>query len=539
MNLIKPIITSLPFVEHNFFTGPPVEEQYYFEKAQCISDCYYGTITDRNHLPPFIVKVPLTTSLFTNNALYTICPDGTNAQVLTPKVQATVKAVIYPSEVATYAAIPPANGDLYYIRGNDFISKWNTGSGMFEEDLPFTTGMLITDQAGGFTWIKKDSIIIRTNKGIQFCTIGGENYAIYSGYEFNQTINCGLRHVVYGGPNLVKRSQLVDVREFDVNSNEYNKLYFTNTVNLGNIPYSGVFFEQRFYFEKKTLLGEPDTSINTEKEEDGLGNEKIVFQKRTKTYQLDTEPVPEYISDFLEFAQMHDIKRITTPFASQAKDIDTLEVKNTWLSSACYGTVNLKLILEEDIIKTSCPQIIDKAPCIEVSFDVKDFKNKDQQAAVEALPPAIGDSYMILNTGAITGNQWENHVHAIATWSLTGWKYTEALEDMRIVKNGGDDYFFNGTAWVLLPTISCSAGVSGIDIIGQIPNGVTAMIHQRVNGTTPWFLFAVKTKSELATGVTFTGTPLVNYDFRILALSNNCDYGYSTVVSCVMPNVGS
>ena len=64
MSKITPIITALPFYKlpTTYTATGAAPLPFYFQKKQCITDCTYGTITDRKHLPSFIVQIPIETN---------------------------------------------------------------------------------------------------------------------------------------------------------------------------------------------------------------------------------------------------------------------------------------------------------------------------------------------------------------------------------------------------------------------------------------------------------------------------------------------
>jgi len=80
---IKPLITSLPFYrvkQDGYFSGTTGQEPFYFQKKQCERDCFFGTITDKNSLPPFIIRFPKLDGLdYSSEFTFgTFCEDSLN-----------------------------------------------------------------------------------------------------------------------------------------------------------------------------------------------------------------------------------------------------------------------------------------------------------------------------------------------------------------------------------------------------------------------------------------------------------------------------
>ena len=100
MTLIKPTITTLPFSEYDYdnFQMP----DFYYNKVQCRNDCFFGTITDRKHLPPFIVKADSSLGINTTLILSTICSDDSDRQNLTPKVLFDIEKIVSQSRSIPY-----------------------------------------------------------------------------------------------------------------------------------------------------------------------------------------------------------------------------------------------------------------------------------------------------------------------------------------------------------------------------------------------------------------------------------------------------
>ena len=502
-------------------------------------------------MPPFIVRVDPAIDFFTNNSIIVHCADFTGIQNLTPKINDTLIQVYPKDQQATVEAFPPVLNDKYYFLGDDYVSVWDGAA--FQNGVAVNNGDLITDSSDGFIKIRYNDKMIKTNDGLQFFTIGDYNYAVYSGFEFNQTINCGLRQVSITGGSHRFTSELVDVRDFDPDSNEYHKLTIQNENDLGLVLYGSVYFKQWFYFEKGTLVGEPEIEIIEEGEDDGLGNEIINFSRMIKNQKLETELVPEYINDFLTFAKLHDDILFRFPFGEDIT-VENYDIQTVWMEAQCFATNELQLGLELDIIKTPCGQEVGKTKCVDVVYKVDKVVGQSDQASVFASNPAIGYSVLILDDTSgdncatmnpTYGTCFYENLNTIATYSNTGFKYELPsdvygsdelfLEDLET----GDIYFWDGTEWTIFPLIECVTG-NPIVITCKIPTGAVGKLYFRETGDINWTSGNYYSKDDLETGVNFTNAnDDRDYDFRILVVSNSCDYGFSNIETCYLDAAGS
>lgn len=589
MSKITPIITALPFYKlpTTYTATGAAPLPFYFQKKQCITDCTYGTITDRKHLPSFIVQIPIETNPLllvkhsTNMDFEIMCADGTNITTIIPVYRFTVKAFVSSAaELALIAAqpTPPTIGDTYYydtgLAGSDVeLMVWDgaTFNGTGQLVPLYNDLMEVTDEGFVYAWTPdpdstdpnaaRRGTWEKTLNGFQLCDIGDFTYLIYNGFEV-EDLPCGIQQLRIEFPDMpivtntgIFISELVDIRDFNSVNNEYHKLTIDNSCALGNIPYEDVRFSQIYYFAKDGLVGIPEYNIDETQEEDGLGNKKKIFSRTEKLFTLDTQWIPEYIVDFLQFATVHSDIRITFPFdfSSQLNltsqyqgerciDNDTMTAESNWMEVGCYSQVLLKFALEDSIIKTACCQQLDKQGCIESSYDIQIIECYDQQEIIEAIPPSVGDCFLIkpLSECPACGgpcNDWYDHPDEIACWTVEGeWEYTEPIENTIITDlSTGNEWFWSAASgWKIMNSAeSVSATSSTITINGYILTTIlSGYLYYRVSGQVTWTNFGVFTSAELAAGITITGLICEeNYEIQILGLSNNCDYGLGEILA--------
>lgn len=599
MSKITPVITSLPMykVPLTYVGGTTPETPFYFQKKQCERDCFFGTITDTKHLPSFIVRVPfnenpnLQLHLSSDIDFELVCADGTNVTSIIPEYRWTAKSIVTSStelfDISTQIGVfAPQVGDTYYF--DDGVAPvefyvWN-GAGWnqsgqinpIEGDLMNLTDtgfvvMWFPDEDSTETNPARQGEWKKTVNGFQLCDIGEFTYLIYNGFSVTDgaglPLPCGLQQVRISFPdfpdiegNGMYLSELVDVKDFNPVDNVYHKLTFTNGCNLGNIPFENILFKQRYYFNEDTLVGEPEYETEEEKEEDGLGNEKKIFSRTSKLFQLDTLSVPEYIVDFFTFATQCDEITITFPMeytnrlttlspykGERCIDNDSMSADADWIASGCYAQVNLKFALVDDIIETACCQQLDKEGCLTSSFDVQGVECYDQQELIESVPPSVGDCFLIRSLDVefcpvcdVDCNEWHDHPEEIACYQQDGsWTYTQPFENMIVtdVNDNGTQWFWTSlSGWKVFSSVECGLfkTTSSITVHGFVPSTVvTGYLYYRRKTTQVWILAGIYQHIQLAGGILVSGLPQCGvYEFKILGLSNNCDYGEGDIYPC-------
>jgi len=590
MSKITPIITALPFYAvPNNWLGPnsTIQDPFYFQKSQCLRDCFYGTITDREHLPSFIIRVEKDTVNYSTAMDWRYqCADLSDSQPIDPvfrwEVIAFVDNLI---DLATIAATPPTIGDKYYVDlgfGDVEIYTWMGGvwnqSGQLvplENDL-----MNVTGEGFVYAWVPQDTGIAnparngyweKTLNGMQLCDIGDYTYVIYNGFkvESNGTeLNCGLKQVRIAFPTVYDTfdapfwlSELIDIRDFNPINNEYHKLTIGNTCNLGNIPYTDVRFSQIYYFDETTLVGEPEYSVSDTKEEDGLDDEKLLFSRLSKLFLLDTLEVPEYIVDFFMFGTQHDTVGITFPYefsnlvtntnsesqynGNREIDNDSFTAESDWMETGCYSQVRLRFSLVDDIVKTACCQQLDKIPCVDCSTEVLRRVCYNDQDIIESEPPSIGDKFLIKDLGdtdcatcddpaaCLAAYEWYGHPQEIATWNGTGWDYTEPTTDLCVTIFNGDIgvnenwFYIDGVGWRIVSSNEAVIGQYDLLVTGYIYANTSGYLYYRRDIDFQWILWGIFDKAQLQAGVLINPplAPCTKYKVKILSISNNCDYG--------------
>jgi len=589
MSKILPIYTALPFfrVDGTYSLTSP-NKPFYFQKDQCVRDCNYGTITDRQSLPSFIIRVPKTPIQYsidftTDIKMEVLCADGSNVEILTPNYHWEVKAFATSAEVTgPIQAQVPVLGDKYYVDdgfGDVEIWQWSGAVWLQSGQVVPIDGYLMNVEDEGFVYqfvykdngnnnVARNGFWKKTLNGFQVCDIGDETLLIYNGFKvksdlpFNE-MSCGYRQVRISFLDQVDSvftpiylSELIDVRDFNPANNTLHRLNITNTCALGNIPYEDINLKHLYYFDENAgegLVGEPEYAVRDTKEEDGLGNELLLFSRINKFFQLDTLSVPEYIVDFLMFATQHDIVSITFPLEKSNNltlnsqyqgereiDNDNFTATNDWIDTGCYATVNLKFSLVDDVIKTGCCQQLDKDACIECGDIVIEAACPDQKDLIESAPPSIGDKILILPMSSpgcvvcdIDCNEWYDNPNALATWNGVGWDYeTPVLDRCVTIFNSGfgvtEQWFYHEIyGWQIVGAMfSFIPNQYQIDFKGAIYQGVSGYVYYRKLGEFTWNLWSIETALSLSAGISVTGlAPCTTYQFQILLLSNNCDYG--------------
>jgi hypothetical protein len=591
MSKIVPIITALPFYAlPNNWLGPnsTIQDPFYFQKEQCLRDCHFGTITDREHLPSFIIRVDKDTINYSSIISWNYqCADGLSMNPIVPAYRWEVIGFATQAELlGPITAAGPAINDAYYVDlGTPFdieIFVWNgsafLGSGQvtpLENDL-----MNVTGEGLVYAWVPKDNgdnnparngFWEKTNNGMQLCDIGDYTYVIYNGFKVESNgspMDCGLKQIRFSFPNIYNAidspfwlSELVDIRDFNPINNEYHKLTIGNSCNLGNIPYTDIRYNQIYYFDETTLVGEPTYKTEDAREEDGLGDETLIFSRLSKVHTLDTLDTPEYIVDFLMFATQHDTIGITFPYefsnmvsnqnsaniysGNRELDSDSFTVSSDWIETGCFSQVTLVFSLIDDIVKTACCQELDKIACVECDESIILVACYNEQLQIESGPPSIGDKILIKPVGDPDCDvcddppacelvySWYGHPNEIATWTISGWSYEVPYQDRCIkvlINDQGDTvnkFYVDGFGWVIVGSNTAVIGQYDINITGHIFENTSGYLYYRRSVDYQWILWGIFYKSTLAAGVLINPplAPCTEYDVKILSISNNCDYG--------------
>lgn len=573
-NLITPINTTLPFyrVVENYDPLNPTIKPFYFQKQQCQNDCFFGTITDHNQLPSYIIEIPRNYGVnhLTEFEVKTMCADGTTQNLVEIKdIHEDFKALDVISE-ATMDILDQANspsiGDKYFVFLE--VGKYQVITWIVSNEWEILPDLFIPKKGDFiflsvidfyYIWIENDdsSKFVLTNKMYQIYDVGDKTYFIYNGMPVEE-LACGFIQLIvnFDLPNINESkkfiSELIKVEQFDILNNEYHKLEVANSCNLGNIPYSETCFSQIYYFDKRVVVGVPKPNIEDSKEEDGLGNSIIVFSRISKTFTIDTYYVPEYISDFITFATQNDLVYIYYPNFEQEDvilnnpykgirkiDSNSMEVKTTWENSGCYAQVQLLITLVDSTIKTSCCQQLNEQGCLVCDRNILGLKLINEQSEVENSNLEVGDSYIINQNGTPNADpqDWNNYPFNIAVWNGSGWDFEAPILNDTCVSIGDVDYIFSGNGkWGQVSSVNATLTFSDVSTTEYV---IEAFVHKTYFGhlyrkhqqTNVWIFMGQFTPEEFNFGVDVIFPTIPGgVNFQIRMLNNNCDYSNGLIL---------
>lgn len=530
MALIEPIRTTLPFYAS--------KDERYYERAQCTMECFYGTITDKTHLPPFIIQRP--ESLTLNFSIKTRCLDESDEQTLTPVTTLEFISFALAADIPTISAQPGNNiGDKYLI--TDTLTQLPTGEWQIVQrqwDGALLQPSFVILQDAGFykesstgiywIWDNSNGQFVKTYNGLQICTIDGVDYIAYNGFAFNETINCGRKYVIVSDSVSEYYSDVVDVRDFDPANNDLFKIRLEQDCDLGNIPYSSlVGFNQYLWLSNETLIGEPEFSYEEEVEEDGHGREEVIFQKIGTLHVFDSGEQPEYILSWLQFAPLHERVFIKDKILAE-KEVDNYTVTNQWLQTGCYGNMTVKFRYEDDLISNSCCDTIQKDACLGATHTCDSYQDKGARFSLE-IPDNVGKCFIINDVGA-DPEEWDGHEGEIATWNGTSWDYEVPTDYLIVdVENPGTlplQMYYNGSWGDIVRLDTCvNSGPTGATITGVAPQNTLIQVYWRVNGTFTWTKGDLITQANLLAGYLHNLTNCSQYNIKIESYTPNCNYG--------------
>lgn len=534
--LKRAIRTTLPFYSDT--------NNQYFRKVQCDRECIYGTITDKFHLPPFII---VRETRVDNIDITIQCLDDTLPITVNPFLAFNCIRFVNSDEKAIIEGFTLTVGDTYYIDTVGIIvngwetnqgktAKWNGATWIYSEIITLAQiGDFIKESQLNIVYVWNGIQWIETVNGLQVVTIEGFDYICYNGFALSTELPCGYRYLIVEDSVESFYSEVLDIRDFDYDNNEYHKLIITSSCNLANIPYKlFVEFVQYFYFEKDALVGTPEYQTEEQTEKDGFGNELVTFQRQVKLQLLETLLIPEYIVDWLNFVMMHDTKKIKLPNTTVENNIDNYEIDTSWESIGCYANSVIKFSDEENLINSGCCTGVDltcKLPLMTI-IDVVDVGNR---FAIESAVPTIGDSYIIQgNVTLIPSDIWLTNEKKIAKWNGIDWDYIvpNELEYYFVIGQNKNMVYISNFApyivdlWVYYPYLIINyLSPTIVSLIAYILPGSFGRLFVRNTDTGIITNLGDHSISELSFGVSFNLIPCEHFEFWCIPKTgNNCVY---------------
>jgi len=184
----------------------------------------------------------------------------------------------------------------------------------------------------------------------------------YCGNSLPIQIPCGKYYMVitYDTSEIVY-SELITVKDFIPSQSPFTIIEWTNSCDISDIiyqPINGCQFTNRMYIESE--LSKIEYPFKEEGEEDGNYKLNLTFQKWEKISHLIVAKCPEFIVDALTGIRLHDTISITKSLRKNqyevlpSFEIESVEYENTSVFVDCATNVDLKLLLKDKVVDSTC-----------------------------------------------------------------------------------------------------------------------------------------------------------------------------------------
>jgi hypothetical protein len=203
----------------------------------------------------------------------------------------------------------------------------------------------------------------------------------YCGNVLPIQIPCGKYYIIMSwGETGICYSELITVKDFIPSRSPFTMIEWRNSCDLGDIIYQtigGCQYTNRMYIDSE--LSKTEYPFKEEGEEDGNYKLNITFQKWEKTSNLIFPKCPEFIVDALTGIRLHDIVSITKSIRKNQQEVlpsfevEKVEYENTSVFVDCATNVELKLLLKDNVVDSTCCTNVTLPACYECSYTVDDM----------------------------------------------------------------------------------------------------------------------------------------------------------------------
>lgn len=308
------------------------------------------------------------------------------ASLFTPGKYYEIKIIMNENTVNYYANVSTNSGILFEINSTGtYTHRFLAGAGV--TDFIIETSYAEADDYGVIESIQvyelksfDDSIgdIDLDLNLINLVNVGTEDIISYCGNVFQFQIPCGKYYMVLtSSDNVIYYSEVITVKDFIPSQSPYVLLEWKNSCDLSDVKYEAInacAYLNRLYINGP--LTHPEYPFKEEAEEDGNQNLNIVFQKWEKKQSLIAPKCPEFIVDSLTAIRLHDEIFITKPIRKKqiqvldAIEIDKIEYDVQYILNDCAANVELKMLLKDKVVDSTCCTNITLTTCKECQYTV-------------------------------------------------------------------------------------------------------------------------------------------------------------------------
>lgn len=343
------------------------------------------------------------------------------------------------------------------------------------------------------------------------------DYFIYTGADpIGPTMACGYYYVhVTDTSNNRWYSEVFWIS--DQAEECYLKLEWTNTCDFDGVYYSGG-FTHKYYVDPRANVMEMESRLVREGKENGERDTIFTFQKVTPAHLIETELIPSYLKEALDFMQLHNGISLTLKNQNGSGSLKNVTISGKWEFDSCYFRGSIRFELDSSL-KTEC--------C------------GDELEVTNVCHTFCYQAHEDPGSGWVVGQNYMHSDGRIKQFTGNGFIYHFC--NSQIVRNidTSEDWCFdvNSQAWYLMPSITditVNATGTGVVIkaIGAPGSNVKLFVDGVLETTLVSEIFA-------ATGYEFLMAAGESHDFHVTSTTSTplCSYGVSDVVTYEMPAV--
>lgn len=495
MNKVSPILTPLRWYEK-------FHQQDRFDK-NCPNNCDFKLITDRGHMLPFQLTRPASGYFVTKWLLRSACIDAEtkmltekNSKFIADHDWLNNGEFTFSCSVAKSGIV---NGDELNLNGLLTIGKtyrvsftvpefsrvtdselyltFNQGAtiiiddilnvGYYEMEFVATSAdvAFVISASGTFedpsdyVGITDVQIIQTFEASVTDIELSASDITLVNFGSTDQLVFCGTfksalclpvgdYYMIIQTDEANYYSEVITIKSFVPEKSPYYKLEWYNSCDIDDTIYNqdsiNCSYKNRIYLDE-SILTKPEYPFREEGEVDGNQKFNVTFQVWEKTIRFLIAKCPEFIVDALTGIRLHDTFTITTPLRNKQLSVDdaiaiqSVEADVQPVDNDCWTNVELKLLLEDRYVDSSCCTNSTPEVCAECTYDAEYYNE---------LPETDTAEYALITDAGVA-------TVGLYVWNIveSGWKPVTLEEDDLVCF--GEDTWMNASG-VLQPLVTIS-----------------------------------------------------------------------------------
>lgn len=511
MNKVSPILTPLRWYEK-------FHQQDRFDK-NCPNNCDFKLITDRGHMLPFQLTRPASGYFVTKWLLRSACIDAEtkiltekDSKFFSSNSWINNGNFTFDCSVAKSGII---NGDELNLNGLLTIGKtykvsfsvpefsrvvdselyltFNQGAtiiiddilnvGYYEAEFVATsTDVAFVISASGtfealtdFVGITDVQIIQTFEASVTDVELNETDITLVNFGSTDQLVFCGTfkaplclpigdYYMIIQTGEANYYSEVITIKSFVPEKSPYYKLEWYNSCDIDDTIYNedsiNCLYKNRIYLDE-SILTKPEYPFREEGEVDGTQKFNVTFQVWEKTIRFLIAKCPEFIVDALTGIRLHDTFTITTPLRNKQLSVDdaitiqSVEADVQPVDNDCWTNVELKLLLEDRYVDSSCCTNSTPEVCAECTYNANYYNELPETETAEyALITDAGVDTVGLYIWSIIESLWKPvtlEEDDLVCFGDDTWRYAsgvlQPLVTIADVVYAFDSYFVTGFAF--------------------------------------------------------------------------------------------